>query len=197
LNPKRFLEYKLIERGQTMKRSHASWILIIRIVTMAFILIPFYSYGFSLDKEAHSEDEHGHHPHHFALAIAGRTDFEENDTAFSLGLDYSYQLPWLHNRLRVGVFAELYFLEHKEFSFGIPLTLLITEKWGLVVAPGFERVQHEGAGGEIEKEYEFLFRLGTTYFIDVGTWVMNPFLYVDIVEGKTSLVYGIAIGKHF
>lgn len=175
-----------------MNRTH-----VIRIVTLVFVLITFYSYGLFQEKQAHSEEEHAHKPNHLALTLGGRTDFEENHTVFSLGLDYSYQLPWLHNRLIVGVFAELYFLEHKEFSFGIPLGLLVTERWGLIVAPGFERVQHEDAGGEVEKKYEFLFRLGTTYFFDVGSWVMNPFLFADIVEGKTSLVYGIAIGKHF
>ena len=181
-----------------MKKTHSPWINIVRIVTLVFVLITFYTYGLSQEKEAHSEEEHAHKPNHLAVSIGGRTDLDENDTAFSLGLDYSYQLPWLNNRLRVGVFAELYFLEHKEFSFGIPFILLVTERWGLIVAPGFEKVQHEAEGGEgIEKKYEFLFRLGTIYLFDIGSWVINPFLYADIVEGKTSLIYGISIGKHF
>ncbi len=149
--------------------------------------------------ESHAEGEHeSHGRHHAALFLGATARFETDDTDFSLGLDYeSRLLP----RLGIGLLGEVTFAEDEVFIVGVPILLHPTDKLVLGVAPGFEITDEisEAEHTQTEKETEtnFVLRLISSYEFELQPFTFAPVVSLDIVDGETSLVYGISFGKGF
>ena len=117
----------------------------------------------------------------------GVTD-DDQETAFSLGLDYEYRL---NRRLGIGGLVDYAFGDLRSGVLGVPVFFHPSEKWKLFAAPGFERR---------ESENNFLVRLGAGYSFDVGPVDLEPSFMVDFVdEDEVSEVFilGVALVWEF
>ncbi len=156
-------------------------------------------------EETHSEGEHeSHGRHHAALFLGATTDFEEEETDFSLGADYEFRvLP----QLGIGLLGEVTFAEEEVFIVGAPILFHPNARIVLGVAPGLEIVdemsgEHEGIApegeeAETETETTFLLRLIGGYELELSSFTLTPTVSLDLVDGDASLVYGISFGKGF
>jgi hypothetical protein len=148
--------------------------------------------------------EHEFHRHHFSVFLgvtAGEVEKEaeagvaseggavivEDETAFTLGLDYEYRLS---RRWGVGALAEWAGKDARFWVVGIPAAVL-HPKGGLklYLVPGFEKSN--------EHDAEFLVRLGAMYDFEVGRFTIAPAFNVDFVDDEEVLVYGVNIGRGF
>ncbi len=133
-----------------------------------------------------------------ALFLGGVThlgsDGEPSESGFAIGLEY---LRRVSNRLRVGFLAEGSSTDvERDFIVAVQLLAHLTERFALVAAPGVEFASVE-EGGQKEKETEFLMRFGMIYDIELNNWKLGPQVHADLVNGRWSLVYGIAFGIGF
>ena len=117
----------------------------------------------------------------------GVTD-DDQETAFSLGLDYEYRL---NRRLGVGGLVDWASGDLRSGVLGVPVFFHPSERWKLFAAPGFERR---------ESDNNFLVRLGAGYSFDVGPVDLEPSFMVDFVdEDEVSEVFilGVALVWEF
>ncbi len=145
----------------------------------------------------HEEGHHGR-DNTVALFLGGVThlgsDGESSESGFSIGLEY---LRRVSNRLRVGFLAEASTTDvERDFIVAVQLLAHLTERFVLVAAPGVEFASVE-EGGQKEKETEFLMRFGMIYDIELNNWALGPQVHADLVNGRWTLVYGIALGIGF
>ena len=145
-------------------------------------LVLFFSLFFFLPVKAGEFDK----PHHLSVFLGGTHVLNEDHTGETIGLDYEYRVSHL---LGVGFVAE-YAFEDVDAT-----TLLavadIHSKSGFIaqVGPGVEFTDH----GD-----RFLFRIGALYEFEFDDFTVSPQFHIDIAENADdSLVFGLAIGKHF
>jgi hypothetical protein len=110
----------------------------------------------------------------------------EDESAFTMGLDYVYRL---NRRWGVGALVDFAAGDLRSWVFGIPVSLHPAGGWDLFVAPGFE--------DKADKDREFLMRAGVSYHFEVGRFTVAPALQVDFVDGEEIPVYGVNIGREF
>jgi len=190
------------------------------IIQISLVLLLFFSSNtFAQHEETEHQGvhnstsaEHGHnfHPNHIAIFTGATTELEEGkDSHFTLGVDYVRRIT-KSGRLGIGVFGEVIFDEHTEWVFGIPLYFYPTNNFWLRVGPGLEiheekekshsSVQSESGmakGSKTETKTEFITRAGLGYDFEVSGFSIGPNLSVDFFRDKTSLVWGVNIGKGF
>lgn len=136
---------------------------------------------------AAEEPETEEYSRHGVALFAGVTD-DDQETAFSLGLDYEYKL---NRRLGIGGLLDIAFGDLRAGVLGVPIFVHPTEQLKLLGAPGFER--REG-------ENNFLVRLGGSYVFEVGRVGLAPAFFVDFVdEEEVDVVYifGLAFEWEF
>ena len=137
-----------------------------------------------------AEEPHWHsHPHHISLLVAGTDDDEE--TAFTLGVDYEYRVSEF-----LGVGAVL---EHAFEDIDATTLLAVADLhfWrGLIVqtGPGVERI--DGDNGDSD-ETELIYRLGTLYEFEVGPYTVSPQIHYDFSSGEDAVIFGLAFGFAF
>ena len=149
-------------------------------------------------QEEGAEEEEPGHDHALALFLGGVTHFgsdaDPNESGFAIGLEYARGLT---SRLKVGLIAEYATTDaERDFIAALPLFAHLTERFVLVAAPGVEFASVE-EGGQEEKETEFLMRFGMIYDIELNNWALGPQVHADLVNGRWTLVYGIAFGIGF
>ena len=110
--------------------------------------------------------------------------------------------------------GEVVFSNHKEYLVGIPIFIHATDGFKFIIAPGYafaetviDTSNHTNKiskkeitlSGSTESEIEkhFLLRLGVGYDFHIRSFSITPTLNFDIIQGKASMVYGIAFGLGF
>jgi len=132
-----------------------------------------------------TEDEDWHaHPNHL-LGFAGST-FDAEESAFTIGLDYTRQV---NQRVSVGAFADYAEGPLREFLAG-PMAVVFPWK-GLYLEAAPAAAREDG-------EWYFVGRLGTGYEVELGSLLIGPYAAIDLSSGRTPLyVLGAAAGIHF
>lgn len=133
-----------------------------------------------------AQEAHEAKPHHLSAVIGGTHIPHEDETAFTLGLDYEYRL---NQTWGLGFVAE--------HAFGpIDSTTLLAVA-DIHVAGGF--AIQTGPGVEfVDDESFFVTRLGALYEFEIGEeFTLSPQLHYDFSTGDDAIVFGIAIGKAF
>ena len=150
--------------------------------------------------DSHEENsEHKLHHNHVAFFLGGTTFYKNNQSYFSMGVDYLYR-PNNENPWAYSIMAEAVFAEHTEFVMAIPLYHYIMGEWWLRAGPGMEIIQEEEHHGDDVKSkthIEFLFRIGTGYSFYLGNLVLSPSVDFDFVRNNDALVWGVNIGYSF
>jgi hypothetical protein len=141
--------------------------------------------GASAAEEAQEGEEHGEHRHHLSLLLGATSYLEENETSFTLGVDYERRLS---PRWGAGLFGEVVFADETETLLGVSGIYHATRQLELVAGVGLEFADGES---------ELLLRLGAVYLWEKRGYSLGPFLFWDTVSGDSSLVYGVSVGKGF
>jgi len=148
--------------------------------------------------EGQETAEHEFHRNHFGGFLGASTHFDNDETGFTLGLEYARQFT---PRWAVTAYTELVSGElERDIIFAVGAIFYPMSRFGLVVAPGVELanrdVAHHGAV-ENEDETEFMLRLGAAYGFAVGQASLGPAVFADWAGNRWTLVYGIAMVTGF
>lgn len=168
-------------------------------IFLIFIIVTTNAQSFE-NNDLHKENRQHHAYHnHVALFLGGTTFYKNNESHFSLGLDYLYrpnnENPWAYSIMFEGIFAE-----HTEYVIALPIYHYIISEWWFRTAPGIEIIQeeeHHGDEVELKTQIEFLYRIGTGYSFHLGNIVLSPSVDLDFVRNNDALVWGINIGYSF
>ena len=138
-------------------------------------------------EEGQSEKE-GTHAYSNCIKLFLGDTHENNEDAFTVGLNYEYRLKEALNIFGIGAFAE-YATKHIDtWSGGIPIFIHPYKGLRFAWAPGL--IYHE-------EKTRFMFRMGVGYEFVIKRWNITPEFNVDISEGETALVFGISFGLGF
>jgi hypothetical protein len=124
------------------------------------------------------------HPHHLSLVVAGTTDDEE--TAFTLGVDYEYRLTQL---LGLGAVVEYAFEDIDALTLLGVADVHVWRGLAIQTGPGVEFI-----GGESP---EFVYRIGALYEFEIESFTLAPQVHYDATTGEDAVVYGISVGFSF
>jgi len=163
---------------------------------------PFAGQEHELDSQGtvaeHRGTEHEFHRNHFGGFLGASTHSDNDETGFTLGLEYARQFT---PRWAVVAYTELVSGDlERDIILAVGAIFYPMRRLGLVVAPGVEfaskDVEHRG---EVEKEdeTEFLLRLGAGYGFPVGQASLGPAVFVDWAGNRWTLVYGIGMVTGF
>jgi hypothetical protein len=152
---------------------------------------------------AESHEEHGEeHANELGVFLGGTS--ENDETHFTIGVEYERRLS---GRLGLGFVAE-----HVDgvdaWVFLAPLSFQPGRHLGLTLyaGPGFESKvpepeSEEAALEERDREAFFVFRVGTSWALELGPVGLHPQVEVDFVREhdawQTALVFGVALGFGF
>ena len=142
------------------------------------------------------------------MFFGGTSNLKKEETDFTLGFEYEYRFSRKMSRWSIGLIGEAIFAHKTEYLLVVPVILRITDAFFLRAGPGVEWAQHSEKNGHGDihaaeaangngRETEFFVRVGIGYGFEVGKFSITPTLDLDIFEGYSSLVWGIAIGKGF
>jgi len=137
----------------------------------------------AIDHDEDFELDWRENPHHFSIMPSGT--FEEEDDAFSIGLDYEYRVS---DFLGIGAVAEYAFQDIDATTIFAAADLHLTQQFIMQVGPGFEFV---------DGRTEPMFRAGLLYEIESRGFTISPQIHYDWNSGKDSLVIGAAFGVAF
>jgi len=148
--------------------------------------------------EGHEIAEHEFHRNHFGGFLGASTHSDNDETGFTLGLEYARQFT---PRWAVTAYTELVGGDlERDTILAVGAIFYPMRRLGLVVAPGVELankdVEHHG---DVEREYEneFLLRLGAEYGFPVGQASLGPAVFADWAGNRWTLVYGIGMVTGF
>jgi hypothetical protein len=122
--------------------------------------------------------------HHLAVFL-GDTHTEDDEDAFTMGLDYEYRVAPVFG---IGALGEYAGGNIESGVIGAPLSLHPYGGVRLVAMPGVEIT---------EEHTNFLFRLGIGYEFELERWTIAPEFNADFVESDTNLVFGVSVGLGF
>ncbi|MCK5408590.1 MAG: hypothetical protein KAJ37_14070 [Candidatus Krumholzibacteria bacterium] len=174
------------------------------LLAVLVVLVPAATAGQGLEaaaesvSEGHETAEHEFHRNHFGGFLGASTHSDNDDTGFTLGLEYARQFT---PRWAVVAYTELASGDlERDIILAVGAIFYPMRRIGLVVAPGVEfaskDVEHHG---EVEKEdeTEFLLRLGAGYGFPVGQASLGPVVFADWAGNRWTLVYGIGMVTGF
>jgi len=136
---------------------------------------------------AAAEPEEPFRRHHVALVLGGTTAPPENETGFTIGVDYEYRL---RERFGIGAVVE-------RAGGRLDATSLI----GLVDVHLSRRfVLQGGPGVTFEQGERFaVARIGGYYEFEAGKYTISPALSYDFAGGgrPNEVVFGVQLGRQF
>lgn len=172
------------------------------IVSISAILLMSFltSYSQVTPEDNATEQEEHINAYHAGIFTGFTTNNKNNETSFTLGLDYEYRMLMTDYYLGLGLLIEGVFANNKESLIGIPIYFHPVGGLKIYIAPGFifgvEPI--ESATGETKNNTKsvsnFLFRFGAGYDFHLGMFSISPGVAIDIVRGQTSYVYGLTFG---
>lgn len=129
---------------------------------------------------------HAEKPHHLSVVIGGTHIPHEDETAFTLGVDYEYRL---NQTLGLGFVAEHAFGPISSTTLLAVADIHILGGLAIQAGPGVEFVNDESF---------FVTRLGALYELEIGEHLtVSPQLHYDLSGHENAIVFAIAIGKAF
>lgn len=132
------------------------------------------------------ETDHGEHPHHLSLLVAGTHVEDEDETAVTIGVDYEYRVSEL---LGVGFVVEHAFGELDATSILAVADIHVWQGLAVQVGPGVEFVHDEE---------RLIGRLGALYEVELGDgFTLSAQVHYDISEREDAVVFGVAFGRAF
>jgi hypothetical protein len=146
----------------------------------------------------HRDAKHEFHRNHFGGFLGASTHSDNDETGFTLGLEYARQFTphWAAAAYTELVSGDL----ERDIIILAGAIFYPLDRLGLVAAPGVEfaskDVEHHGEVVN-EDETEFLFRLGAAYGFPVGQAALGPTVFADLASNRWTLVYGIAMVTGF
>jgi hypothetical protein len=146
----------------------------------------------------HETAEHEFHRNHFGGFLGASTHSDNEETGFTLGLDYVRQFTprWAAIGYTELVSGDL----ERNIILAVGVVFYPTRRLGLVVAPGVEfvtkSVEHHGEV-EMEDEREFLMRVSATYGFPLGQASLGPALFGDWAGNRWTIGYGIGMAVGF
>jgi len=146
----------------------------------------------------HAGAEHAFHRNHFGGFLGASTHSDNDETGFTLGLEYARQFT---PRWAAAAYTELVAgnLE-RDVIIAAGAIFYLVPRLGLVFAPGVELAKIEvERDGEVEKEdeTEFLLRVGAGYSFPVGQASLGPVVMVDHTGDRWTFVYGLGMVTGF
>lgn len=133
------------------------------------------------DAASHSEK-----PHHLSAVIGGTHIPHEDETAFTLGVDYEYRL---NKTLGLGFVAEHAFGPVDSTTLLAVADIHIAGGFAIQIGPGVEFVNDESF---------FVARLGALYELELGeNFTIAPQLHYDFSGHDDAIVFAIGIGRAF
>ncbi len=181
-----------------------SFVGIATLLAVLVVLVPTATAGQGLEaaaenvSEGHETAEHEFHRNHFGGFLGASTHSDNDETGFTLGLEYARQFTphW-----SVVAYTELVSGDlERDIILAAGAIFYPMRGIGLVVAPGVELVSKDVEhNGEVEKEdeTEFLLRLGAGYGFPVGQASLGPVVFADWAGNRWTLVYGIGMVTGF
>ena len=137
---------------------------------------------------AHGESQHTPRRHHLSLLLADTrllVPGEDDEDAFTIGIDYEYRLNY---RFGAGVVAEYAVDPLDATTFLGALDVHLYK--GLVMQLGVGVEFIEGDANELG-------RIGMLYEFEFGHLTFSPQLHWDVTSAEDSVVFGFAIGRNF
>jgi len=157
------------------------------------LLIPIYTFILSISPNIYLEAEEKHLNNDVSVFLGATSNLDHDETAFTLGVDYEYLLPFAERIFGIGVFGEVAFFDEEEYLIGFPLSLHLPHHFRLIAAPGIAIIDEDHG-----TEEEFLFRLAAGYAYELGNgFNVKTGIAVDFIDDEVSLVYGAALGYEF
>jgi hypothetical protein len=146
----------------------------------------------------HPNSENDFHRNHFGGFLGFSTHSDNDETAFTLGLEYARQF---NPRWAVTAYTELVGGDlERDIILLVGAVFYPIPRLGLVVAPGIEiankDVEHHGDVSK-EDETEFLLRFGAGYSFPVGQASLGPAVFVDTGDKRWTLVFGVTMVTGF
>ena len=124
--------------------------------------------------------------HHLSAVIGGTHIPHEDETAFTLGIDYEYRL---NKVLGLGFVAEHAFGPINSTTLLAVADIHVMGGLAIQTGPGVEFVNDESF---------FVTRLGALYELEVGeNFTIAPQLHYDFSSHENAIVFAIAVGKAF
>jgi len=124
--------------------------------------------------------------HHLSVVVAGTHIDAADETAFTLGLDYEYQVS---ENLGVGTVVEQAFGAVDSTTVLAVADIHLWRGLAVQVGPGVEFVD--------DSEFA-LGRLGAVYEFELGDHLTAaPQMHYDMSEGEDAVVFGVAVGRAF
>jgi hypothetical protein len=136
------------------------------------------------------------HRHHAGVFVGATLNFEAKHTDFTLGADYEYRFETHHGFLGVGVIADFVFAKHTESLFMGGIFLHPAPSLKFVIGNGIAMSEVEKAG-KTETSSHYVIRLGAGYDFVMSSMTITPTVNWDMIEGHSSLVYGLTAGFGF
>ncbi len=148
--------------------------------------------------KVHETHEHEFHRNHFGGFLGASTHSDNNETGFTLGLDYVRQFT---PRWAAIGYTELVSGDtERDIILAVGVIFYPTPRLGLVVAPGVEFVTKDiEHHGEVEKEEEteLLWRFSAGYGFPVGQASLGPIVFGDWAGNRWTIGYGIGMTTGF
>ena len=133
-----------------------------------------------------AQEAHAEKPHHISAVIGGTHIPHEDETAFTLGVDYEYRL---NQTLGLGFVAEHAFGPVDSTTLLAVADIHIAGGFAIQTGPGVEFVNDESF---------FVARLGALYELELGEhFTVSPQLHYDYSGHDDAIVFAIAIGRAF
>ena len=174
------------------------------LISLLVFLVPEATAGQGLEAaaesapEGHETHEHEFHRNHFGGFLGASTHYDNNETGFTLGLDYVRQFTprWAAVGYTELVSGDL----ERDIILAVGVVFYPMRRLGLVVAPGVEfatkSVEHHGEV-ELEDETELLLRLSAAYGFPVGQASLGPVVFGDWAGNRWTIGYGIGMAAGF
>jgi hypothetical protein len=182
-------------------KSRICGVLAASVITLMFVTqVPARATETEVEQHApeHPGEKHAFHKNHFGGFVGASTHSDNDETAFTLGLEYARQFSrhWAISGYVEQVSGAL----ERDIILLAGVIFYPLPRLGIVAGPGFEladkQVDHHGEVEE-EGETEWLFRVGAAYGFSLGQAGIGPAVFIDWNETRWTAVYGISMVTGF
>lgn len=151
------------------------------------------------------------HKNHIAVLAGESYGFYTGGKAhFTVGADYTHRFIGTKPNLGLGLFAEAVIGDEVETIIGVPLSIFITNKLKVFVAPSYiiipaktEKLNKNDSLGFDEtsnvsdETSTFFLRTGISYDMHFGKFSLTPSVSADVIYSKLNILFGLSFGVSF
>jgi len=146
----------------------------------------------------------GDKKHHVGVFLGATSNIDAKHTSFTLGLDYVYRI---NHSFGLGFIGDYVITERAETLlmagvFYYPLSSLkLYVGNGVALTTEVEKEtqlkESSDSDGEEKVVSHYVFRLGTGYDFHIDDFSVTPTIAWDLINGHSSIVYGLTFGMGF